>query len=281
MCPAITMLDSNLNICQDCIGGKYTNCIRKKCIKKSKLKSLLGAIEGYYYRTKKIYTNKIDAIITPSYFLKEKLVQDGIPEDKIEVIYNFIDTLKYDGQVEDEGYALYFGRLSKEKGILNLIEAFAKTSKGTLYIAGEGEQKSKVEEKIKENNLQHRVKLLGLLSKEKMKQTIEKCRFVVVPSIWYENCPYSIIEALTIGKPVIGADIGGIPELIKNNENGFTYPYDDVEELAKKMEQLFEDKELVKRMGKQAKQYAKKQYAKEEYYDQIMKIYQKVAKGGK
>ena len=278
ICPAITMLDNKNNICEDCIKGKYINCIKKNCIKNSKLKSVLGAIEGYYYRNKKIYTKKIQAIITPSRFLKEKLIEDGIPQEKISVITNFIDINQYNLETKDDGYALYFGRLSKEKGILNLIEAFSNLTCGKLYIAGEGEEKDNIEIMLREKKLEDRVKLLGLLNKEQMKEQIKNCKFVVVPSIWYENCPYSIIEALTIGKPVIGANIGGIPELVRDGENGFTYEYNNVQELAKQMRKLFEDAELVKHMGENAKQKAKEMYSKDKYYDEIIKLYEEVVK---
>ena len=114
-----------------------------------------------------------------------------------------------------------------------------------------------------------------------MKETVRKCKLVVVPSIWYENCPYSVIETLCTGKPVIGANIGGIPELVKDNENGFIYQYDDINELAEKMKILFEDDKLVKKFSKQAKEIAKEQYSKENYYKRIMNIYDKVLKGVK
>jgi glycosyltransferase involved in cell wall biosynthesis len=113
-----------------------------------------------------------------------------------------------------------------------------------------------------------------------MKETVRKCKFVIVPSIWYENCPYSIIEALTLGKPVVGSKIGGIPELVIDGENGFTYEYNNIQELANKLQILFKDNELVKSMGDKAKNNAKKLYSKNTYYDKIIKIYEQVLKRG-
>ena len=203
ICPAILMLDNKKNICEDCIKGKYINCIKKKCIKNSNLKSLLGAIEGKYYRMKKIYTEKISKIITPSEFYKTKLIKDGMSENKVETIHNFIDIKEYDLKKEDEGYALYIGRLSKQKGIQNLIKAISSIEQKELRIAGIGPEEENIKEFIKENKLEDRVKLLGFLDKDEVKEQIRKCRFVVVPSIGYENCPYSVMETLAIGKPVI------------------------------------------------------------------------------
>lgn len=279
ICPAITMLDNDKNICEKCMKGKYINCIKKKCNKGSTLKSVIGAIEGNYYKRHKIYTKKIDMIITPTEFYKEKLIQDGIPENKIKAMQNSIDVEQYNIPIGDEGYALYIGRLSKEKGILNLIKAFKQIKNDKLYIAGDGPEKEKIIKYIQENNLQENIKLLGFLNKEQVNEKISKCRFVVVPSIWYENCPYSILETLAIGKPVIGAKIGGIPELVKDNKNGLLYKFNDIEALSNKMEKLFNDKELSEKLGKNAKEEAQRLYSKQIYYNKIIKIYERLVKG--
>lgn len=276
ICPAILMMDSNKNICEDCMNHKYMNCIKKKCIKNSTLKSILGAYENRYYYKKHIYTNKINYIITPSNFYKGKFIEDGISKDKIDYIHNFIDMNEYDIKTEDEGYALYFGRLSREKGILNLINAFAKTKKGNLYIAGTGPEEEKIKEIIKNNKIEDRVKLLGFLNKDEMREATRKAKFIVIPSIWYENCPYSAIETQAIGKPIIGANIGGIPELVKNKENGLIYKYDDIDELTDKLNLLFENDKLVKEYSKKAKEYAKKEYSIEVYYKKLINIYENI-----
>ena len=120
--------------------------------------------------------------------------------------------------------------------------------------------------------------MLGFLNKEQVTEYVRKSRFVVVPSIWFENCPYSLLETLAVGKPVIGANIGGIPELVVNNENGFIYKYDDINDLADKMKKLFEDEKIVKDFSKKSKELSK-QYDKDEYYLKIIKIYENIIKG--
>lgn len=283
ICPAISMLDSDKKICEDCMCGKYINCIKKKCIKKSTMKSLLGAIEGKYYRYKKVYNKKINYIITPSEFYRNKFIKDGISEDRIQVIRNFIDTKKYDLKIEDQDYVFYSGRLSKEKGILNLIEAFSKLIKENeelkdkkLLVAGDGPERENIEEIIKVNKLEKNIILLGYLKQDILKDYIRKCKFAIVPSICYENCPYSVIELQLIGKAIIGADIGGIPEMIKNDENGLTYKHDNMDELMRKMKLLFNDENLARKLGIKAKEFAKKEYDKKEYYDKLIDIYNKV-----
>lgn len=280
ICPSIVMLDNNKDICEKCIRGKYSNCIKNNCIKGSKLKSVLGAIEGKYYRKNKIYIDKINKIITPSDFYKLKLIEDGIPKENIESIHNFINLENYNVKVEDEGYALYFGRLIKEKGIFTLLNAFKKIKDKKLFIAGDGPDLEKIKEYINENSMNN-IELLGFLNAEQIKEYVRKSRFVVVPSVWYENCPYSILETLAMGKPIIGSNLGGIPELVKNNKNGLIYKYNNDDELAEKMNKLFENKNLADELGKGAKKIAEEEFSKERYYTEIMNIYEGVIKNGK
>ena len=278
ICPNKTMLDAENNICEKCLDGKYINCVKKNCIKNSRLKSILGAVETRYYRNKKIYKEKIDYIITPSEFYRRKFIEDGINPQKIQAIHNFIDTENFDFITEDEGYALYFGRISIEKGVINLINAFENTKQGNLYIAGEGPEKQRLEQLIKEKKLENRVKMLGFLNKEQVLEAIRKCRFTVLPSIWRDNCPYSVLETMAIGKPVIGSNMGGIPELVKHEETGLVFNSSDIDELTDKMEILFNNPELAQKYGNKAKELANKIYTKDYYYGEIIKIYERLVK---
>lgn len=282
ICPAITMLDSNGNVCEKCIGGKYNNCIENKCNKGSMLKSVIGAHEGKFYRKNNIYKDMVNYIVTPSKFYKMQFIKDGYDEKKVIAIHNFINVDEYTLETKNENYALYSGRLSKEKGIINLVEAFKKLLEDKeiknidnikLYIAGDGPCKEEIERYINNNNLKDKMILLGYLKQDDLKEYTRKASFIVVPSIWYENCPYSILETQAIGKAIIGANIGGIPELVQNEKNGFIYKYDDVNELKEKMKKLFNDKELANEFGENAKKYATKEYDKDKYYEKIINIY--------
>lgn len=274
ICPAITMLDSNKKICELCMNGKYVNCVRKKCNKNSTLKSIIGAIEGMYYRKRKIYEKKINVIITPTNFYKEKFIQDGINADKIYSLHNFINLDEYNCEIEDEGYALYVGRLSEEKGIINLIKAFKKSNRNKLYIAGDGPDKDRIVEYIKNEQLEEKIKLLGYLKSNEIKEYVRKCRFVVVPSIWYENCPYSILETLSIGKPIVGSRIGGIPELVIDNKTGLLFDATSIEDLSNKMNLLFDNENMARELGINAKKYAEDNFSMDNYYNNIIKIYE-------
>ena len=274
LCPAISMLDNESTVCEKCIGGKYENCIYKSCIKGSRLRSILGAIEAVYYRYTKIYRDKIDHIITPANFSTQKFIEDGFQKDKVTAIHNSIDIDEYRLDTEDNGYILYFGRLSREKGIYELLDAFSKCHIGKLCIAGDGPERNKIEKMVKTNNLN--IDLLGKLDKHKMREVIAKCRFVVVPSVWYENCSYVLLEALAIGKAVIGSNIGGIPELLKDGLNGLLY--NNKWELTEKMQLLYEDDNLLKTLQNNALQLPAELINRQIYYDRLMKIYREQIK---
>ena len=280
ICPNKTMLDAKNNICEDCLKGSYKNCIKKKCIKNSKLKSILGALENLYYKNKKIYTEEINYIITPSEFYRKKFIEYGVHYDKICSIHNFIDLPK--NITENIGdYAIYFGRISKEKGIFNLIEALARIKKGVLYIAGSGPDEEKLKNMVKELKINNRVKFLGYLQTKELNNYIVNSRFAILPSIWYDNCPYSVLETLAQGKTILGSNIAGIPELVKNNVSGLTFQYDSIDELRNKMELLFCDDELVRKLEKNARKQALQEYSKDNYYEKLIKIYNNLTIGAR
>lgn len=272
ICPASIML-YNGEVCEDCITKGYTSCIKKKCIKNSMLKSVLGYIEKKYYDLHKMFC-KIDCIISPSEFNKNQLLKGKLKCNDITVIHNFVnETEKTDYTLGD--CAFYFGRLSKEKGILNLIEAINNIPGARLIIAGDGPERENIQAYIKEHKLENRITLLGYLNQNDIRENIRKCRFVTVPSIWYENCPYSILETMEIGKPIIGSKIGGIPELIQDGINGFTYEHNDVTKLTNILMKLFGNDETVKQFSKNSKQIFIQNYSAEAYYNKLMTVYNK------
>lgn len=272
ICPASIML-YNGEVCEDCITKGYTSCIKKKCIKNSMLKSVLGYIEKKYYDLHKMFC-KVDCIISPSEFNKNQLLKGKLKCNDITVIHNFVnETEKTDYILGD--CAFYFGRLSREKGILNLVEAINNIPGARLIIAGDGPERENIQAYIKEHKLENRITLLGYLNQNDIRENIRKCRFVTVPSIWYENCPYSILETMEIGKPIIGSKIGGIPELIQNGINGFTYEHNDVTELTNILIKMFGNDEMVKQFSKNSKQIFIQNYSAETYYNELMTVYNK------
>ncbi len=272
ICPASIMLYDG-KPCEDCLTKGYTQCIKKKCNKGSTLKSIIGYAEKKYYDAHKIF-KKIDCIISPSEFNKNQFIKGKLNCNEIKVLHNFVNESEHKEYVLGD-YAFYFGRLSKEKGILNLVEAIKDLPNSKLLIAGDGPERGNIESYIKEYKLDDRITLLGYQNQDNIREYIRNSRFIVVPSIWYENCPYSILETLEIGKPVIGSQIGGIPELIVNNENGFLYKSYNISELKEKLEILFSQDETVNRFSIKSHELYKNNYSPEAYYDKLMKIYTK------
>ena len=172
-------------------------------------------------------------------------------------------------------YYLYFGRLSKEKGILTLLKSACEIPHQKFKIAGEGPQTDEITDFIKKNKITN-VDLLGFISGDELRNLIQNSKFVIVPSEWYENNPLSILESQASGKPVIGAKIGGIPELIQHNENGYLYDYGDTEKLVACVEnaEQLSDKEY-QHMSRSARCFAEEKYNKEKYYSKLIEIYHK------
>ncbi len=221
------------HVCEACKGGHYYHCAKNRCVKGSFLKSCVNVAEGYLHKWKKSY-DIIDTIITPSAFYKKKFEEFGIAAERVVHIPNFLyrDKPQVKKSVDCKNYYLYFGRLSEEKGILTLIKAL-EGSDILLYIVGTGPLKDKIERYVTDRKLGN-IKLFGFKKDQELVDLVGNAKAVILPSEWYENGPYSAIEALQLGRPIIGADIGGIPELVKGN--GFLYQSGNVDELRDKID---------------------------------------------
>ena len=196
VCPNHEML-VNGHVCEKCLHGRYSNCIKNKCVKGSTAKSTLAAIEATNYKRMKIYDD-IDLYITPSYFYKKKLEESGIIHSEIIHIKNFLPTdTVYSDNNPDNGYLLYFGRISEEKGVLTLVKAVEKLENNIpLIILGTGPIEDEIKEYIKAHNLGNRIKALGFKSGDELKKYVAEAKCVILPSEWYENGPYTIMEAM-------------------------------------------------------------------------------------
>lgn len=274
VCPASAML-RNDKICELCKNDKYFNCIKKKCIKKSALKSIAAFFEIKFYKLFNVY-NMIDVIISPSKFVKNKLLEFGIKTNKIEVVPNFVSDSfsKNLPKIKSEKDFFYYGRLSKEKGIVNLIEAFIKSNvEEKLYIAGSGPEEDNIKKMIYSKSLKEKIVLLGFLTQEEIKKYINNVKAVIVPSIWYENCPYTILETLSLGKPVLASNIGGIPELIVQEHNGLLYDYNNINKLKDAIILTSKDKNLRETISVNNINDFNNKYSSDIYYKKIIEIY--------
>lgn len=262
------------HICEECKGQRYYKCAKNKCVKDSFVKSCINVAEGYIHKWKHSY-DAIDKIITPSDFYRKKFEEFGIENNRVVHIPNFLDTKKpiINKRVDCEKYYLYFGRLSEEKGVFTLIKAFQNIDK-ELFIVGTGPIGQKIEEYIAENQIQN-IRVLGFMSDQSLKDIVGNAKAVILPSEWYENGPYSAIEALQLGRLIIGANIGGIPELINGNGYLFTSGLScELTEIITKIEKLSEDQyEILK---KKSVSNFNKIYTREIHYKKLLEIYEEV-----
>ena len=244
ICPNSKLYSQN-KICEKCNGGKYYQCFLNKCMHNSRSKSFLGMLEAYLHQSILKTYQKIDLFLAPSQFMKDTCERFGVNEQKVKTIYNFIpeNFINFNNsninEKNQDPYLLYFGRISEEKGIDVLLDALLLTnSKINLKIAGEGPDLEKLKTKIKNNNLSKRVEILGYKSGEELKNLILNSKAVVMPSLWHENMPFSLIETLTLKRPVIISRVGGMPELIKEGFNGLSFKPGNIPELAQKIDLL-------------------------------------------
>jgi len=229
MCPNYQMLTGG-GICERCKGGKFFNCLVNRCVKGSLSMSVAATAEMYFHRLMG-YHDDVDLYITPGGFMRDKMVEYGFGPERITVVPNFIDTDTFTPSGSDEGYALYCGRLTVEKGVRTLFKAAALCPDVKFVIAGSGP----LEEECRREAVMARyrnVEFAGHVSGEDLTRLVSGCSFTVLPSELYENCPLSLLESLSAGKPVVGARIGGIPELVREGVDGLTFEPGNPDDLA-------------------------------------------------
>ena len=249
--------------CEKCLGGKFSNCMKDKCIHGSTAKSAIGMLEAKFWKMKGTY-KYIDKMICCSEFMKTKLDTNPLFAGKTIALHNFIDKVEWK-EIEKKDYVLYFGRFSEEKGIGTLIKVCKELPDIQFIFAGTGP----LEEEI--NGIDN-IKNLGFQKGEALEKLIREARFSIYPSEWYENCPFSVMESQMYGTPVLGADIGGIPELISVGKTGELFESGNAEDLKEKILKLWDDKELAEKYSKNCKDISFDTI--EEYCDKLVKIYE-------
>ena len=239
-----------------CREGKFYQCFLDKCVKDSYLKSLLATLESYWHKWLGTYEKNIDLYIAPSVFVRKILIERGINPGKIIVMAHFSEDNKIsvENKKPKTRYALYFGRISKEKGIDVLIDIFNEL-KVPLYLVGAVEGNFEIQ---KSKFIEH----LGFLEQEELKKKIAAADLVVSGSQLPETFGLAALEALSLGKPFVGFDSGAFGEIVENEKEGFICK--DRREFSKSIKKIWEDEELRQYMSKKAIEKAGK-FTKNEY----------------
>jgi len=264
LCPRYDCL-RNGKYCQLCFANEI-NVIKYNCMKNSLFASFLAYLEAKKWNKEKLgkYT---DFFICPSDFMKSQMLSGGFKEEKLIVLPNFVSIYKENfTNYKKEDYYCYIGRIAKEKGIETLLKA-AQQLPFSLKIAGKGPIFDDLDFRYKSD----KIEFLGFINQEKVKSLIEKASFTILPSECFENNPLSIIESLCLGTPVLGAKIGGIPELIDEKRNGLLFEPGNETDLKNKIEQMFATKFNYNAIAVESQH----RYSPDNYYFHLLNIYKK------
>lgn len=274
LCPRFDFLCKR-KLCEECVTHGYFSCIKKKCVKDSLFASVIRVISMKIHKIIKIYDD-VDAFITPSKFLKSKLVANGFSDKKINCIPTFTTSSTAVEDIPIGTYGLYFGRITEEKGVDTIVRAYETLPDYHVKIMGDDatEEANRLKRYINEKNINN-VEFLGFKSGSDLETVVKGARFVIIPSIWYDNLPNTALESFQYSKPVIASNIGSLPELVIDGYNGYLFTPDNEKELAEKI-RLFDDDSIVTAMGINSRSRLEKVFNKKAHYDALMKVFVKV-----
>lgn len=271
-CPAYLFL-SNGAVCERCRGGRFYQVALRRCHRRSRAAGAVLAAEAYLHRALGSYEH-VAAFLCPSRFMRDTMRRHGLPERKLVHLPYFVPADRYrpaDGP--GDGIA-YVGRLSHEKGLATLLAALPRMKGARLTVIGDGPERPLVEAAARDGLP---IELSGYLSGDALHDAIRAARVVVVPSEWYENLPYAVLETFALGRPVVGARIGGIPELVRDGVTGATFTPRDPDDLARALTPFLEEPARAEAAGRAARALIETECAPEAHLERLSAIYAEAA----
>ncbi len=274
LCPRFDFMYQK-KVCEECLTKGYKACIQKSCVQGSKAASLIRVFSMKVHSILKVY-DKVDAFITPSEFLKKKLANNGFPAEKIVCIPTFTASKSIIGEPQLGTYGLYFGRVTEEKGVETVIQAYEKMPDKQLKIMGDDTSKEgeRLKAYVKQKCLTN-IEFLGFKGGTELEEVIKGARFTLIPSIWYDNLPNTALESFQYSKPVIASNIGSLPELVIDGVNGYLFEPGNADDLKAKIELLDSD-EKIRAMGAKSRSRLEDGFAPKTHYDALMNVFEKV-----
>ena len=274
LCPRFDFM-YNKKPCEECLTKGYRTCIKKRCVKGSLFASVVRVFSMKVHKAMNIYKD-VDAFITPSEFLKKKLIENGFDENKITCIPTFTASKSEVGKPQVGTYGLYFGRVTEEKGVDTVVKAYEMMPDRHVKIMGDDttDEAKRLKAYIKEKNIKN-VEFLGFKAGEELEEIIKGARFTLIPSIWYDNLPNTALESFQYSKPVIASNIGSLPELVLDGVNGYLFKPADAQELCEKVA-LLDDDAVVKKMGAASRARLEDRFAPQTHYNTLMRIFDSV-----
>lgn len=273
VCPTY-QLNSNGSICEKCANFKFYNVLKNRCNRNSIIRSAASMAESYVsYACGSI--SKIDKFIAVSDFQRRKVISMGVPSQKIATIHNFVDVDEFVPEYTAGKYFIYFGRIEKEKGIWVLLAAFLKLKNITLLVVGTGSEYLGAKEYCSKNAMSN-VHFSGFASREQLGDLVRGAIASIVPSVWYETFGLSAAESLAYGKPVIAAEIGGLPEVLSPGEDSILVEAGSVDGLVAAIEKVHSMKLNVEEMGRAGRLNVGRKFSKPIHYEKLSALYRSV-----
>lgn len=262
--------------CERCKGGNYGHAVIHKCFRESRVHSSIYAMSLGLNRLAGML-DKIDGFLCLNPFYAEKLADAGVPRSKLFIRPNSLDmtSILADSWDSARDYAVYAGRLSREKGLLTLLDAFAQLRPFRLKIMGTGPMDEELRKRIKELSLEN-VELLGFCEGEAKWQVLRGARFGIIPSEWYENFPVVALELFAAGKPIITSKIGGLPSIVPDGEAGLLFKTGDSSDLSEKARFLIDHPEKAMEWGRFARKRGESLYNAEVCSQKLIDVFEAV-----
>ncbi|MEC4685699.1 MAG: glycosyltransferase family 4 protein [Nitrospirota bacterium] len=261
------------HICTECLTAGRYRVVKNRCTKGSLTQSLFHYLEAEVHGLLDIYGKNVTFFICPSLFSLKKHAEIGVDEKKLVHIPNFINIAAYEPDYESHDYILFAGRLSAEKGIRTLLDA-VRGIDVLVRIVGEGPGGDEYRAYAKDKKINN-VVFEGYKTGEDLINLFRNAAFLVLPSEWYENAPMTVLEAFAYGKPVVGSDIGGIPEMVVEGKTGLLFKPGDYRELREKINYLISMPSMIAGMGREARKKAEEEYNADVHYQRLMEVYER------
>jgi glycosyltransferase involved in cell wall biosynthesis len=277
VCPAGTLLRDH-HICEECIEHSLWRSVRYACYRESHIQSAALALSVHRHRKLGTWRDCISAFIVPTPFMREKLAEGGLPIEKIAVKPNWHSPDPGARIGVGENTVLYVGRLTSEKGIDVLLRTWKAASPGTvpeLRIIGDGALREQVAAFVTANPKAN-VQYLGRRSHDEVIDEVKRAGALVIPSLWYEAFPHTILEASACGVPIIASRIGTLPDVIDDKVTGLLFNPNDSADLADKIRALFSKSDsnaLRERLGCAAREKFLREYTADRAYELLTEVY--------
>lgn len=262
--------------CEECRGGAFYRAVINRCCHGSLVFSAASMIEAYVHDWINIYRKNVHTFLFASDFMALKTEEFwGKGSFRWRKLRNPFESTKFKASYSPNGPVLFFGRMIGEKGIDILIRAASMLPDVDFRIVGDGPDMESLKKLAVELELEN-IEFAGAKWGGEMDAELAASRFVVVPSIWYENFPYVINQSFAFGKPVVGSNMGGIPELVQHGRRGLIYESTDPEALAEAISELWNSSDKVEIMGRDVKAFSDSEFNDEVFYKMLEEIYDEV-----